>query len=175
MKNKFFSFMILAGIFTLVFSPGCKKNTPTQIGDWKLSNINGKILTTTTPSTSNDTFITTYDNAGKIKTEIDNSGAPDSYPYTLELNIKSDGSLVVSETRTQNNQYYNPTFTGTWTLTGTTVVLNGFENTDFYGDFNSKTFQESNITSNSMTLTYNNTTTTGVTTVVTSYTITLSK
>ena len=175
MKNKFFSLLILVGIFTVFFTAGCKKNAPTQIGDWKLSNIKGKILTTTTPSSANDTFITTYDNAGKIKTEIDNSGAPNSYPYTLELNIKSDGGLTVVETRTQNDTSHNNTYTGTWTLTGTTVVLNGFENTDFYGDFNSKTFQESNITSNSMTITYNNTTTTGVTTVVTSYTITLSK
>lgn len=163
-------------------SISCNKSntvTPidTVIGTWKLSNIQGNI--TTMVGTNADVFVTSYNNIDKTKSQKMNNDAAEVYPYTLLLDIKAPQLLSVTETRTQDNKSYNDTYAGTWSkyAADNTLMLMGFENTDFYGDFGSNKFVITSSTASSLVLSYSNMITSGTPskTVKTVYTLTFSK
>jgi hypothetical protein len=184
MKIKFILVSVLSFAVASIMVMGCKKNnsTPTPTaslaGDWKLSNIQGKIDTAI--NGSDNAFLTSYNNSTKMKVQQYNNTAPQIYPYTLEVNIKADltnAAISVRETRTQQGMSFDNTYPGTLVKISNTITLNGFENTDFFGDFNSKTFCVNSLTSTTLVLTYVyvSTTVDPTTTITTAYTLTFSK
>lgn len=180
MKNRIISTAVLTFAAATMMIMGCKKNSTTTdplVGDWKLSNIQGAI--DTVKAYGHGTFMTSYDNAGKMKIQTFNGVQQTPYPYTLEFNMKADMSVLVRETRTQDGMHYDTTYKGTWmkNTASNTVTINGFENTDFYGDFGSKTFVIKSVANNTLMLTYNNSTMTAspAWTVNIAYTLTFSK
>lgn len=184
MKIKFILASVLSFFVASLMIMGCQKNNsmptplPSLAGDWKLSNIQGKIDTAT--NGSHKLFLTSYNNTTKMKIQQNNNTTPEMYPYTLEENIKADlttAAITTRETRKQQGMSFDDTYPGTLVKIGNTITLNGFENTDFFGDFNSKTFYVNSLTNTSLELTYVNVTTTTnpTSTVTTDYTLTFSK
>lgn len=184
MKNKFILVSALSFAAICLMVMGCKKNdsmpttAPSLAGDWKLTNIQGKI--DTSANSSDNVFLTSYNNITKMKIQQYNNTTPQMYPYTLEVNIKADSTnaaISVRETRTQQGMSFDNTYPGTLVKISNSITFNGFENTDFFGDFNSKTFCVSKLTSTTLILTYVyiSTTTNPTTTFTTAYTLTFSK
>ncbi len=184
MKKKSILVLVMSFAVVSLMVIGCTKDnststpSPSLAGDWKLSNIEGKIDTAT--NGSDNVFLTSYNNMTKMKIQRYNNNTPEMYPYTLGVSIKADSTnaaISVRETRTQQGMSHDDTYPGTLVKISNTITLNGFENTDFFGDFNSKTFYVSSLTSTTLVLTYIYVSTTAnpTTTYTTAYTLTFSK
>ena len=139
---------ILIAVIVLATFVGCKKgeNDPgisfrsrdaRVVGEWKVSSMEDETTTKIgTPVTSNKSETNKFDGSKKIKTVVvDGTTSPqqaDDNKYEVKLEIKKDGTLAYSETRTAPDGVVSSfSTTGTWNWADsrknkTTISLNYF-------------------------------------------------
>jgi hypothetical protein len=115
------------------------------IGEWKVTGIEGTIDSTITINNLpyKTTFKTTYDNVLMQTTQTINNQLYAKYPYSLKIRFNDNGTDVVTQTMTYNNNMgistpYDFTMVNTWNYTKTKTEadglnIRGFANTSVLG------------------------------------------